>query len=82
MLRRAYELVEEQRELLRRRLYVAKAERVEVRQLELEFAAKKAELERLAKQLDGLWPTTPPARTTPPGRKPSPQDDATSQRSL
>lgn len=52
-LRRAYEQLKEQLELLRRRIYVAKAERVDTRQLELEFAETKAKLERLAKELDG-----------------------------
>ena len=51
-LRRAYELAKEQLELLRRRIYVGKAERIDVQQLELEFAAKKAELQKLATQLD------------------------------
>jgi len=53
-LRRAYEQLKEHLELLRRRIYVAKAERIDVRQLELEFAAKKAELEKLAKELDDV----------------------------
>jgi transposase len=76
-LRRAYELVREQLELLRRRLYVAKAERVDVQQLELEFAAKKAELEKLATQLDEPPPGDEPAaqgggdapKTKPKGRR-------------
>jgi transposase len=50
-LRRAYEQAKEQLELLRRRIYVAKAERIDVRQLELEFAEKKAQLEKLAEEL-------------------------------
>lgn len=69
-LRRAYELAKEQLELLRRRLYVAKAERVDVQQLELEFAAKKAELERLATQLDE------PAANEPPGQDDTPTTKA------
>jgi transposase len=64
-LRRAYELAKEQLELLRRRIYLAKAERVDVQQLELEFAAKKAELARLATQLD-----------EPAANEPAGQDDA------
>lgn len=58
-LRRAYTLLLEQHELLRRRLFVAKAERVDVTQLELEFAATKAKLDALAKQL-GMEPEGPP----------------------
>jgi transposase len=72
-LRRAYDQVREQMELLRRRIYVAKAERIDARQLELEFAEKKAALEKLAEELgialqpeDGE-PTRPPAK--PKGRR-------------
>lgn len=83
-LRRAYEQLKEHLELLRRRLYVAKAERVDVQQLELEFAATKAALEKLAKELDaqaeagadaatpdGDEPAAPPppAHTKPKGRR-------------
>ncbi len=50
-LRRAYEQVKEQLELLRRRLYVAKAERVDASQLQMEFAATQAKLDALAVQL-------------------------------
>jgi len=56
-LRKAYEVVLRELELLRHRLFVAKAERVEnVAQLELEFAAKKAELEALVKRLEEAAP--------------------------
>jgi transposase len=51
-LRRAYEQLKEQLELLRRRIFVAKAERVDVTQLELEFAQTKAKLDALAKEID------------------------------
>ena len=50
-LRRAYDQLLEQVALMRHRLFVAKAERVDVRQLEIEFAEKKAELEALASVL-------------------------------
>ena len=50
-LRRAYDQLLEQMELMRRRIFVAKAERVDVQQLEIEFAEKKAELEALAAAL-------------------------------
>lgn len=50
-LRRAYEQLREQLELLKRRIFVAKAERIDVQQLELEFAEKKAELDALAETL-------------------------------
>jgi transposase len=50
-LRRAYEQLKEQLELLRRRIYFAKAERIDVTQLEMEFAETKAKLNALATQL-------------------------------
>lgn len=55
-LRRAYEQLKEELELVRRRLYVAKAERVDVRQLEIEFAQKKAALATLAASLQDETP--------------------------
>ena len=76
-LRRAYEQLKEQLELLRRRIYVAKAERVDIAQLEMEFAETQAKLDALAKQLaaDAAPPPTdsasspsvppPPAKTRP-----------------
>jgi transposase len=51
-LRRAYEQLKEQLELLRRRIFVAKAERIDTAQLELEFAETRAKLDALAKQID------------------------------
>ena len=81
-LRRAYEQLQEQLELLRRRIYTAKAERVDVTQLEIEFAATQAKLDALATQLgaDAAPPTDaegapadpPPAgkaRPKPTGRR-------------
>ena len=46
--RKAYRELHLELELLRRRLFVAKAERVDTSQLQLEFAAKLAELDALA----------------------------------
>ncbi|MGO9836458.1 MAG: IS66 family transposase [Polyangiaceae bacterium] len=60
-LRRAYEQLKEQLELLRRRIYVAKAERVDVTQLEMEFAETQAKLDALATQLDDPLDASPPA---------------------
>jgi transposase len=60
-LRRAYEQLKEQVELLRRRIYFAKAERVDATQLEMEFAETQAKLDALAKQLDDQ--AAPPAPT-------------------
>ena len=52
-LRRAYRQLMEQFELLRRRIFIAKAERVDATQLELEFEKTKKKLDTLALQLGG-----------------------------
>jgi len=51
-LRHAYEQLKGQLELLRRRIFLAKAERIDTQQLEIEFAETKARLDKLAKELD------------------------------
>jgi transposase len=51
-LREAYEALTREVELARRRLIVAKAERIDTSQLELEFAAKLAALDELAGKVD------------------------------
>ena len=51
-LRRAYQQVLEQLRLLERRLFVAKAERVDYRQLEIEFRETQKQLDALASQLE------------------------------
>ena len=51
-LRRAYELLKGQLELLRRRIFVATAERIDTTQLEIEFAETKAKLDKLVQTLD------------------------------
>jgi transposase len=84
-LRHAYEQLKGQLELLRRRIFLAKAERIDTRQLEIEFAETKAKLDKLANELgdagdgdggDGDHDTSggddgPPARTAkkPTGRR-------------
>ena len=82
-LRRAYAQLKEHLELLRRRIYMAKAERVDVQQLELEFAEKTAQLDKLARALEDASasppattepappppPASPPARSKPSGRR-------------
>lgn len=82
-LRRAYEQLKEQLELLRRRIYVARAERIDTAQLEIEFAETKAKLDALARAIDDATPATtqtdavgdpaapPPAptRSKPTGRR-------------
>jgi transposase len=50
-LRHAYEQLKGQLELLRRRIFLAKAERIDTQQLEIEFAETKAKLDKLAKEL-------------------------------
>ena len=52
-LRRAYRQLMEQFELLKRRIFMAKAERVDATQLELEFEKTKKKLDALAQQLEG-----------------------------
>ncbi|HKY38637.1 MAG TPA: IS66 family transposase [Polyangiaceae bacterium] len=52
-LRRAYRQLMEQFELLRRRIFIAKAERIDATQLELEFEETKQKLDALAQQLEG-----------------------------
>ena len=82
-LRRAYEQVKEQLELLRRRLFVAKAERVDTTQLQMEFAETQAKLNALATQLDEDAPVSgtrdapgdaaPSSEDPPPAAKPRPK---------
>jgi transposase len=52
LLRASHERLRQELELLKKRLYVAKAERVDTTQLEMEFAAKLRELEELAGTLE------------------------------
>lgn len=79
-LRASHERLRLELELLRRRLFVAKAERVNTAQLELEFAAKLAELDRLCGTLgpatgdesnDGSGPKDPSkgGKKKPTGRR-------------
>jgi transposase len=65
-LRRAYEQLKEQVELLRRRIYVAKAERIDTTQLEMEFAQTQAKLVAIATQLaDDAAPPAADSASTP-----------------
>ena len=77
-LRRAYELLKGQLELLRRRLFVAKAERIDTTQLEIEFAETKAKLDKLAQALDANGDAPPignAAASGDPAPSASGQDD-------
>jgi hypothetical protein len=75
--RDAYRQLQIDIEPLRRRIFVSKAERVDTRQLELEFASKKRELDALARRLGVEPPPLPPRpdetsrrrRQTPKGRR-------------
>jgi transposase len=69
-LRRAYEQLKEQLELLRRRIFQAKAERVDVTQLEIEFAAVKKEVDALAVHVEEAA-APPPADAPPPAPPPT-----------
>ena len=68
---RAYEQLKEQLELLRRRIFVAKAERIDATQLEMEFAQTQKRLDALAKQLEG--DSVPPPAVPPPAAKTRPK---------
>ena len=53
-LRDAYARLRQDIELLRRRIFVAKAERIDTRQLELEFAGKLADLKAIEESLPAI----------------------------
>ncbi len=78
-LREAYTAVKLELELLKKRLFIAKAERVDVEQLELEFAAKLAELDALAKRLeplpDSVVPSVPGGASSRAPKKPTGRRD-------
>jgi transposase len=87
-LRRAYKLLLEHHELLRRKLFVAKAERIDATQLELEFAETKAKLDALAKQLGTELEEASPSPDAEPSasgddpKKPKPKTTPTGRRNL
>jgi transposase len=68
-LRASYDQLRLEIELMRRRIFIAKAERIDTAQLELEFAAKLAHLDALSSKLDVEVASTdggaPPAKTSP-----------------
>jgi transposase len=70
-LRAAYDRLWLEVELMRRRIFIAKAERVDTVQLELEFKDKLAELDRLAGTLGIATGTDEP--TDPNGTRPKPK---------
>ena len=64
-LQRAYEQLKEQLELLRRRIYAAKAERIDITQLEIEFAQTKEKLAVVAHS-ELAEQAVPPSAPLPP----------------
>jgi hypothetical protein len=79
----AYQALAQQLELIRRRLFVAKAERIDTTQLELEFAGTLAALDALAAQIEpatsGAGPSPSPS---PAGGKPRKRTPSTGRRDL
>lgn len=73
-LRKSYAILQQELELLRRRIHEAKAERVDAAQLELEFAKTKEQLDKLQeeiadKEADTEAATPPAPSNTKPARK-------------
>lgn len=87
-LSQAYTAVKLELALMKKRLFIAKAERVDVAQLEIEFAEKLAALDALSKRLEPLpaelTPAPPPggARTKskPTGRRDFSEEDLLEER--
>lgn len=76
-LRKSYGILQQEHELLRRRIFEAKAERVDPRQLELELEKTKAALDELQKQIEAasgspdgpMSPATGKTGSKPTGRR-------------
>lgn len=74
-LRKSYRILQQEHELLRRRIHEARAERTDPTQLLMEFAAKQAALDELQKKIEpatGAAPAAPPAsseKKKPSGRR-------------
>jgi transposase len=67
---KAYQQLLLDMQLLRRRIFVASAERIDTKQLELEFASKQAQLEGLAAQLGAVAPDPASGTSSPPPEPP------------
>src|SRR5438270_11368209 len=74
-LRQAYEQLRLELELLKRRIFVAKAERVDTAKLEVEFAGKLAALDQLGDKLQQVLDQTPSPPQKPKGNKPTGRRD-------
>ena len=72
-LRRSYAILQQQYELLRRRIFEARAERIDAAQLEIEFALTKTALDAMQKQLEAAAAATSEAATpaAPPAAPPA-----------
>jgi len=70
-LNQAYVATKFELALLKKRLFIAKAERVDVSQLEMEFAAKLAELDALSKRMEPLPPELMPSGASGSGSTPA-----------
>ncbi len=87
-LREAYTAVKLELALLKKRLFIAKAERVDASQLEIEFAEKLAKLDELSKRLEPLptelMPAHPPSgarpKKKPTGRRDFSEEDLPEER--
>ena len=82
-LRKSYAILQQEHELLRRRIFEAKAERADPTQLELEFARTKAALDKMQQDLEAAAaalaePDEPPA----PPPAPRPRNKPTGRRKL
>ena len=71
----AYRQLQLELNLLRKSIFVASAERIDTKQLELEFAAKEAELAKLAEKLGVPAGESPPAPSAKPKPKPKGRRD-------
>jgi transposase len=83
-LRQAYQQLLVEADLLRRKIFVAKAERIDTRQLELEFANKNAQLMGLASQLQQseAAEAEPSEPSEPSGHKPKNKHTPKGRRNL
>lgn len=72
VLRKSYALLQQEHELLRRRIFEAKAERVDPKQLELELEKTKSELDRVRAQIEAATGTKLDSAAPPPSKNKKP----------
>ena len=68
-LRKSYAILQQEHELLRRKIFEAKAERVDPAQLELELEKTKAALDEMQKQIEAAAGTSLDGAAPPPAGK-------------